>query len=362
MSTDDTDVPSEFDLATPPAEGDGYYQAKTRQWVDLCPHMGFSEKILLHVLTGLTTRASNRRKLSLDELLSIVPSTPVALGEEPKFLSPSGLLRILRNLAALGQITADEDGTPIKFSSRDNARSRQVSMTVWRLPRHDCGCHRNFFDALDAVRGEEPAFEPARVDESAVRRRTKRAGQKSNPRRGAGQHANPLSQGDQQEPAPPITPPSTLSSSSSGGTETSPLSSSSGEKEEDAPPVRKTPSVAETVMARVGATSEEALAVIEAVEDHAERNSIEIGSIGRYIAGFDDADLRRHLRKIRAQNAPELRTEESQLVSPDVRCETHHEALPCGGCKGSARPVLVNLLKRYGPGRRPDLKELVSSR
>lgn len=110
-------------------------------------------------------------------------------------------------------------------------------------------------------------------------------------------------------------------------------------------------------MDRTGATADEADAVLAAIEDHAERNTIEIGSISRYIAGFDDSDLRRHLKKIRAQRASESRTEANEAAGPDARCREHHEPMPCAVCGTSSKPVLVGLLKKYGRARRPDIAQ-----
>lgn len=385
MTSDVPDVLSEFDLGEAPAEGDGYYQAKTRQWIDLCPHLGPSDRTVLRILTDLTTHASNRRKVSLDELRGFVTTNPVALGEEPKLISESGLLRILRNLAGLGQITADKDGTPLTFSSRKNAQSRPVSMTIWRLPQHECGCHRNVFDALADVRGEEVLYEPATVDTSGVRRRPKRAGQKSNPGRGAGQKSNsrgqksnpggqksnPHSQGDQCKPAPPITPPTTLSSSSSGSgiTDTPPASRGPADDEEKMPSAETTTALSaavQDVMRRTDTSAEEANAVLDEIEADAERRQVDVGSLRRYVARFDDRDLLRVLRQIRAQRASQARAEASEASGPDTRCHAHHEELPCRVCKGSSRPVLASLLKKFGPVRRPDLAqrldELVGAR
>ncbi|WP_116247701.1 hypothetical protein [Nocardiopsis sp. FIRDI 009] len=371
MTTDDTNIPDEFDLSEAPAEGDGYYQAKTRQWVDLCPHLGPSDRTVLRILTDLTTHASHRRKVSLDELRGVVTTNPVALGEEPKPISASGLLRILRNLAALGQITADEAGTPLKFSSRKSAQARPISMTIWRLPRHECGCHRNAFDALAAAKGQEPRFEPARMDESAVRRRPKRAGQKSNPRGSTGQKSNPGGQksnprgqkldpdshGDQREPALPITPPTSLSSSSSEVPDTTPSSVGTGEEEDETPSANTTPTsaTAQDLMGRIDASAEEAEAVLDAIEADAERRKVDVGSLRRYVSGFDVRDLNRFLRQIRAQRAPQPRTAASEATGPDPVCTEHHEPLDCPVC-ATLHPRMVQLLlNRFGPIRRPDL-------
>ena len=70
VSIDSFETP-EVEINPAPAEGDGYYQSKLRQWVSLCPHMGPSERTVLDILTSLTTNVSNRRKLSLDELRQV---------------------------------------------------------------------------------------------------------------------------------------------------------------------------------------------------------------------------------------------------------------------------------------------------
>ncbi|MFE1401077.1 hypothetical protein ACFW53_24350 [Nocardiopsis dassonvillei] len=385
MASDVPDAPTEFDLGEAPAEGDGYYQAKTRQWVDLCPHFGPSDRTVLRILTDLTTQASRRRKVSLDQLRGFVTTNPVALGEEPKPISASGLLRILRNLAALGQITADEDGTPITFSSRKNAQARPVTMTIWRLPRHECGCHRNAFDALASVtKDQEPRYEPARMDESAVRRRPKRAGQKSDPGRGAGQKSNPggqksnpggqksdpHSQGDQPKPAPPITPPTTLSSSSSGSgaTDTPPTPQGPADDEEKTPSAETTTPTSATVqdvMRRTDASTEEANAILDEIEADAERRQVDVGSLRRYVARFDDRDLLRVLRQVRTQRAPQDRPKLS--VPSGGGCSLHAQpVLPCRLCAQElraegehARRALTELLQEAGPKARPDLVDLL---
>ena len=112
-----------------------------------------------------------------------------------------------------------------------------------------------------------------------------------------------------------------------------------------------------------GATVDEAQAVITRLRAESKRlTGRDIGSVRHYIDAFEPEDLTPHLDAVRAQRASEGRTRASQNAGPDTRCGTHHEALPCGGCKGSPRPILTALLKQYGPLRRPDLKELVGSR
>ncbi|SHK92872.1 hypothetical protein SAMN05421803_14328, partial [Nocardiopsis flavescens] len=134
-------------------EGNGYHKSKGLQWLDLCPHLGTSEKTLLRVLLSLTRHENPRRKISPERLRHLVYSGPVALGEEPKCASVSGLRRMLRALAALGQITTPED-RPLTFSSGKSAQSRAVTMQIWRYPRHECGS-RNAYDALARIDKDE---------------------------------------------------------------------------------------------------------------------------------------------------------------------------------------------------------------
>src|SRR5690625_1777515 len=91
-----------------PVEGDGYYKAKALQWVDLCPHMGAAEARLLRLLTNLTTEESQTRRIAPAELRRMVYSGPVEVDQTPKTVSASGLLRLLRSLAELGQINAPD--------------------------------------------------------------------------------------------------------------------------------------------------------------------------------------------------------------------------------------------------------------
>src|SRR5699024_8334165 len=68
----------------------------------------------------------------------------------------------------------------------------------------------------------------------------------------------------------------------------------SSKEKKDAPSARPNPPstdpALDNVIARTGATIEEAEDVLESIEAHAERNSIEIGPIARYVAGFADRD------------------------------------------------------------------------
>jgi len=216
-------------------EGSGYHKSKGLQWLDLCPHLGTSEKTLLRVLLSLTRQDNPRRKIAPEELRHLVYSGPVALAEEPKFASISGLRRMLRALATLGQITTPED-TPITFSSGQAAQKRAVTMQIWRYPRHECSS-RNAFDALARVRQDEkappryplagpdmaprwhhlptpvatedtPSDQPGQINDQAGQINDQ-AGQINDQ---AGQKDDQHLGGDQEKGAPPSTAPSTVPS------------------------------------------------------------------------------------------------------------------------------------------------------
>lgn len=147
------------------------------------------------------------------------------------------------------------------------------------------------------------------------------------------------------------------SSSSSSDSTTSPAPNGSGEEEEKSPTAKKTPDAAETVMAHTDATTTEAEAVLDAIEAEAEGKKIRVGSIDAYVAGFSVRDLSRHLRSVRAQRASQARTKANETAEADTRCQAHHEPMPCIVCHTSSKPVLVGLLKKYGPARRPDIAQ-----
>src|SRR5699024_11698594 len=57
-------------------EGSGYHKSKSLQWLDLCPHLGASEKTLLRVLLSLSYLANHRRNTSPEEMLFLSFSVP----------------------------------------------------------------------------------------------------------------------------------------------------------------------------------------------------------------------------------------------------------------------------------------------
>lgn len=116
-------------------------------------------------------------------------------------------------------------------------------------------------------------------------------------------------------------------------------------------------------MARTDATAEEAEAVLDAIEDDAEHRNVDVGSLRRYVAGFADRDLNRHLRSVRAQRAPQARTAGPARGQCTVPAHAGN-SLPCGPCRAGlniggedAEPVLA-LYRSLGPDAaalRPDL-------
>src|SRR5699024_9998644 len=119
----------------------------------------------------------------------------------------------------------------------------------------------------------------------------------------------------------------------------------------------------DNVIARTGATIEEAEDVLESIEAHAERNSIEIGPIARYVAGFADRDLRRHLKAVRAQRAPQARTG-TPVPRTRTVCALHGIQGACPACRtelnlgGAMAQAVIDMYTNLGPDRdklRPDL-------
>jgi hypothetical protein len=160
MNTPDSDLPMAVHAAR---EGDGYWKSKGDQWQLLCPHMSSTAKIALGILCSLTGQTHPVRKLTAAEFAGLLSKGPVAPGGDPKGMSPGGAIRVLRELAELGQLTRP-DGARLTISSRPSA---ELSICVWKRPRHDCGCARNVHDALQALRGEPQWFPPARAGENS---------------------------------------------------------------------------------------------------------------------------------------------------------------------------------------------------
>ncbi|MBB6001346.1 hypothetical protein HNR25_005177 [Streptomonospora salina] len=379
MSTENTNSADEgMTLRAPAAEGDGYYKAKALQWVDLCPHMGTAEKTLLRVLTNLTTKESPTRRLAPAELRQMVYSGPVEVGQAPKVISASGLLRLLRSLAEMGQITAT-DGSQLRFSSGDSAQLRGISMVIWRYPRHECGCARNAFDALAITKGELPYFGPASSNLAAqwparpadqpgqeVNQPGQEVNQPGQEVNQPGQEVNPDSQSDQEKQDPPSSFSSSFSSSSSGaGVTPGTPQVDPKEEEEESPNGRNSGAdtasdpVVDTIRSTTGADAAEADAVIDRLRERARKRGAEIGSIARYVAGFDKRDLTGHLQAVRRERA----TQSPTGAYGGAACALHDESAPCRACRvdytTGQRDHLRTELDRVGAGARPDLAELL---
>src|SRR5699024_3933199 len=94
-----------------------------------------------------------------------------------------------------------------------------------------------------------------------------------------------------------------------------------------------------------------------------EHRNVDVGSLRRYVAGFADRDLNRHLRSVRAQRAPQARTAGPARGQCTVPAHAGN-SLPCCPCRAGlniggedAEPVLA-LYRSLGPDAaalRPDL-------
>lgn len=147
-----TEQPAEI-LA--PREGDGYYKTRGLQWLTHCPHINPSGKIALQLLCSLVSDDKPVRLITLEEIGKLLPSgKPVAVGEEPKYMSASNVAVLLEGLSAVGQVVTPE-GTPVKVSRK---KKTPLRLMPYRYPRHACDCSRNAHDALARIREEEPRW------------------------------------------------------------------------------------------------------------------------------------------------------------------------------------------------------------
>ena len=364
---------------------DGWYRTQIPDWIALCPQVTHTAYRLYVIVRSLILEKRPTKKvrlLSHEQLAFLLP------GPNGK---PSGVRTVKDALQVLTQIglVSNPDGERIVTSGGKgviHTRRRyqlhdwptvKVSMTVWR----------NSFDKLDAFtqdwrqtrtdvfagenvgRDSAPRSDQAQdtgsgtpdatpqddvsAGENVGRDSARRRRDSARRRRDSARNADTTS----DDVAPLKQFPQGVSSSS-GGSSTSPAPSGPGEEEDESPSAPKTPSAtAVDVMARTDATAEEAEAVLDAIEDDAEHRNVDVGSLRRYVAGFADRDLRRHLKSVRAQRASESRTEANQATATeaDTTCQEHREQLPCIVCDTSPKPVLSGLLKKYGPIRRPDI-------
>ena len=218
-------------------EGDGYWRGKGGQWSLLCPHMSSTAKVGLGILCSLTGQTHPVRVLTAAQFAGLLSKGPVMPGEAPKGMSTGGAIRVLRELADLGQITRP-DGSRLTISSRPTA---ELSICIWTRPRHDCGCARNVHDALNVMAGEDPWFPPAGAGENSDH--ASKSGQNSHQ---SGENSD--QSGQNSAKTPPLTcddaPPSSLSSSSSslsGHGDSTSGEGRDGERETAAPPTDQGP-------------------------------------------------------------------------------------------------------------------------
>lgn len=134
-----------------PRESDGHEHIRSLQWTLMCPHMGSSEVRMFQVLVNLTAENSVT-ETSLYELSRLVPKGPVAPGEDPKFMSASGVARILSALGALGQISTP-NGKPLSVS---NSKTGRLRFTVLATPGHKCEGPKIVKEAVAALPDPEP--------------------------------------------------------------------------------------------------------------------------------------------------------------------------------------------------------------
>src|SRR5690625_2269859 len=320
---------------------DGWYRTQIPDWIALCPQVTHTAYRLYVIVRSLILEKRPTKKvrlLSHEQLAFLLP------GPNGK---PSGV-RIVKNalqvLTQIGLVSNPDAERIVTSGGKGVIHTRRryqlhdwptvkVSMTVWR----------NSFDKLDAFtqdwrqtrtdvfagenvgRDSAPRSDQAQdtgsgtpdatpqddvsAGENVGRDSARRRRDSARRRRDSARNADTTS----DDVAPLKQFPQGVSSSS-GGSSTSPAPQDPGEEEEEnSPTAKKTPDAAETVMARTDATAEEAEAVVDAIETEADERHTrlgapKVGQIDAYVAGFADRDLRRHLKAVRAQRAPQART------------------------------------------------------
>nr|WP_246405601.1 helix-turn-helix domain-containing protein [Nocardiopsis algeriensis] len=98
------------------------------------------------------------------------------------------------------------------------------------------------------------------------------------------------------------------------------------------------------------ATADEALALWENIRPDVKKTP---GGLIRHMA--ENGDLAYRLGEIRRQRASQVRAAASQAAGPDPVCGEHREPVPCEACAGLPPLQQKQLLRRFGPMRRPDL-------
>lgn len=144
-------------------QGDGYKASGALQWTQLCPHMSHGARNMFAFLSSILHEGNPVRVFTLEELAEVLPSTPVAVDETPKGLSLGTVRRQLTELSELGQITG-RDGEKLSISRVGTVKMR---IQVWRYPRHQCGCPRNGYDAIDMAAGGNAAWPAATIVKEA---------------------------------------------------------------------------------------------------------------------------------------------------------------------------------------------------
>src|SRR5699024_8503305 len=141
----------------------------------------------------------------------------------------------------------------------------------------------------------------------------------------------------------------------------------SSKAKKDAPSARPNPPstdpALDNVIARTGATIEEAEHLLESVDAHAERNSNPSAHIDRHVARAADRHMRRHLKAVRAQRAPQARTG-TPVPRTRTVCALHGIQGACPACRtelnlgGAMAQAVIDMYTNLGPDRdklRPDL-------
>jgi hypothetical protein len=142
-------------------EGDGHRYVRSHQWHLNCPHMGAAERTLYMRLSCLVSDERPVRKLALSEIARGLHKGPVAPGEPPKFMSVSGVVRLLNNLGKIGQVVTPE-GKPLRVS---NGKAGDLRIAVAMYPRHACDAARTVYDDLARIRGEEMRYPDCSADQ-----------------------------------------------------------------------------------------------------------------------------------------------------------------------------------------------------
>lgn len=166
------------------------------------------------------------------------------------------------------------------------------------------------------------------------------------------------SRGDYKSPNPLLSPSASPSSSPTPPpVEESPQAPDAeppAEEEEEGTPAAATkpsgsPSV-DLVLSLTDATAEEAAALVELI-----RPKVKHSLVGLIRTMAERDDLGQQLWLLRRQRASEARAAASQAAGPDKVCEKHKEPLDCPLCEVVQAVIAKELLRQYGPVRRPDL-------